>query len=260
MLAAKKSYCRLVLELAGVALLGLWGVDTAGAVATVTYTGISGPPPGDDVSISAPNNVAGIAGQIVLTGVTLSGVTGAPSPFVAWCVDIYDYLNDFGTYTVGTPGSAADHNSALDGLSAANISKIGGLMVEGNNLLKNGLTGAFSSYNKNDVSAAVQVAIWSIEYGSSFAYKINTSGRLNAPGTSNPGSGLGSFGYLVSLLTTDAGTSSWSTIYSLNNNSLNNQELGFVPVPGPTVGAGTPGMALLAFGGLLLWHRRQRAV
>ena len=171
--------------------LGTCGVDVASAT-TITYTGYS-VPYSDGFNITAPNNIAGLAGQIQLTGVSGAGL---PSTVLAWCVDIDHFLQNTGTYTVELPQSPP-----LPMITGSQELKMGGLMVEGNALLAgSALTFNGHTYTKNDISAATQVAIWTVEYGS-LTYSISGS-SLNS----------NDFGGLVSYLTTSAGNTDWQLL------------------------------------------------
>jgi hypothetical protein len=128
-------------------------VDSASAT-TISYTGYSWI--GDDIQILVPNNIYGGAGQITLD--TANG------PVLAWCLDVSTYLLSQATYSVGTPATVS--------LNATQTEVIASLIVEGNTLLAGS---GVSGYNKNDISAAVQVAIWEEEYGASFNYQIDSS-------------------------------------------------------------------------------------
>src|SRR5690348_7623573 len=96
------------------------------------------------------------AGQITLYG---SGPNTGQS-FIAWCMDIYDWLQYSGTFTVkplttaGAPATAGTNPT----LTQAQIGQIGALISYGNANIN-------TNYN---VSAAIQLAIWELEYGSSF--------------------------------------------------------------------------------------------
>jgi hypothetical protein len=127
------------------AALGL--TTTAASAGTLNYTSY-GVTNAQNVHITDPalgvNNEYGGAGQIVL-------YNGSTPVFEAWCVDIQDWLSVSGTYTTGSSPSSA-------GLSPPADREIGALIYAYNtNASVN------SVYN---ASAAIQLAIWQIDYGS----------------------------------------------------------------------------------------------
>jgi hypothetical protein len=94
------------------------------------------------------------AGQLVLSG------TGANAgqTLLAWCLDYYNDLDYRGSYQVGQlNGSGSGHGNPT--LTPTQIGEIGALMLNGDALIN-------TNFN---VSAAIQAAIWSIEYGRSFS-------------------------------------------------------------------------------------------
>jgi hypothetical protein len=204
------------------------------ASATVDYTSYSWI--GDNIHITNPNNVAGGAGQI-----TLQGVTGySSSTILAWCLDIYDFLQGSGKYTV-LGDLSGPHNSPL----------IGGLMQEGNSYIaqaqahSNTLTINNVQYNTADISAATQVAIWSVEYGTFMSDLTSTPNN---------------FTHLVSFLEGNAALNvAYLTLNDADGGPMN-QTLGTLPVPGPILGGGLPGLILAASGVLGWWRRRRSAV
>jgi hypothetical protein len=135
--------------LAGASCTGL------ASAATVVYDGYSWN--GSDITITSPNSISGGAGQIQL-------YTPYKTIIDAWCVDIFTYLGTSGAFQTGP---LTNDSSTLPGgpdtLSTAKIGEIGALALNGDDLL--GSPGATS-----DKSAAIQIAIWSVEYGNDFAY------------------------------------------------------------------------------------------
>jgi hypothetical protein len=78
------------------------------------------------------NGEQGGSGEIILHGTPMGDVA-------TWCIDIFDYLQNSGTYSLGT--------------YASNV--IDALIVNGTPLIA----------SRTDASAAIQVAIWEAEYG-----------------------------------------------------------------------------------------------
>jgi hypothetical protein len=222
------------------------GVGINSASADVSYTSYS--LIGDRVEISAPGEqISGGAGQIQLhltTGSTL----------LAWCLDIYDFLQPSGTYAV-TP------NGPINGVThPADGAKIGGLIVEGNSLVaaNKSLTlhdgGHTYTFTVADEAAATQIAIWSTEYGSNFHYSTSIMPA--------------GFSDLVAYVESHAGTSNYFTLDPDPANCVSgqtkgctnptNQHLGYVP--GPVVGAGLPGIIAACIALIALGRRRRAAV
>ena len=139
-----------LLALTAALFFSVSGAEVASAT-TITYTGYSWI--GDVIHISTPRNVTGGAGQITLTGVVATPQTGFSSTIVAWCLDILHDLTQPGSYTTGGPLSGSPP-------TGSDWSKIGGLMLQGNNLLAQAGPIFVNNiqYTKADVSAATQVA------------------------------------------------------------------------------------------------------
>jgi PEP-CTERM motif len=129
-------------------------LTTPAAAATLAYNDATLSYGYFTINISSPTTISGAAGMIDLW--TASGYVET------WCVDVYDYLQTSGTFNIGTltndsaPISAGGPNP----LSDAQIGQIGALVLNGDALVN----APPSGYTANDVAAAIQVAIWQVEY------------------------------------------------------------------------------------------------
>src|SRR5690349_10812597 len=124
---------------AAIGLLGATGINSASA--DVTYTSYDWY--GDVVNITSPHGVTGGAGQITLH---LNNNT----TILAWCLDVYDDLQNKGVYSVNPNGPINGGNTAQS------PGHIGALILEGNNLIAAHAT--YQSWTTKDISAAVQIA------------------------------------------------------------------------------------------------------
>ncbi len=97
----------------------------------------------------------GGSGQVTLNGITNDGVSGAS--LKTWCVDVYDDLQDGGVF------SSVSQHASTDPL----FGKIDALISHATPQLLG------QDYN---ASAAMQVAIWEVEYGSAVSVSSWTPG------------------------------------------------------------------------------------
>ncbi len=125
-----------------------------------------------------------------------------------WCLDVFTYLLGSDTYQVGPLTIAGAGGSSLNpALTTQQIGEIGALIVHGNSLI----------HTLPDVSAAIQLAIWEVEYAG-FKYTGLNSGAISLAA-----------GYL-----NDVTTQTWVPDYnvSLLTDGPTNQSMGFVtPLP-----------------------------
>jgi len=204
--------CRLVLPVAVAVIAG----TTAASATSFKYSSfnnqIDGELNGEYVTIKTPRSVTGVAGQIELIG---SGPNLGQNLLV-YCLDIYDNLQSTGTYTVSqlTTSGAGGSNPSL---ATTQIGEIGSLIVNGDSLISKASKTAVQA-----ISAAVQLAIWDVEYNNpkkvngksvntttAFTYLGPTSqlpqGTINLANTYvanvEAGGSWDSYNYAVTLLT-----------------------------------------------------------
>ncbi len=116
--------------------------------------------------LGAGSDYVGIAGQIVLT--TDIGTLGT------WCVDLFHDVNIGGSYTY-TPGPLLTDNTGVspatsNPLTSTQIQQIGALAAYGNALMQSAPT----TWD----SAAIQAAIWDVEYGTTATGSANFNTAL----------------------------------------------------------------------------------
>jgi hypothetical protein len=209
---------------------GFFAGLSGASAATFQYSSYSVTNP-QTIDVTSPVQGSGQMGQIVLHG---AGPNNGQT-LLAWCLDVYVYLQNSGTYQIN-PLTTAGSGGSNPALTSMQISQIGSLMVNGNALIQ-------TSPDPN-VSAAVQLAIWRIEYGNSFAY-TNVSPAITA---------------LALMLEGYVKGGQWDcpsctvTLLSLNGS----QTLGYgsvVPLPGalPLFASGLVGL------GLLRWRRNRKS-
>ena len=135
-------------------LLGGASYSEFASAGTVDYSSYSFY--GSGITITAPNEISGGAGQIQL-------YTPSGAVIDAWCVDIFTYLLGSGAFQSGPLTN--DSSPGPIALTSTQIGEIGALVENGDSLLLG--PGASA-----DVSAAIQIAIWSVEYPG-FTYSVD---------------------------------------------------------------------------------------
>jgi hypothetical protein len=244
--------CQITLPLVVALLLG---VNVASASSIYTYSSYTAPGE-QSILILSPTFASAEIGQIDLVGTGASAGTN----IMAWCLDVYTPLLGNGnggsgpfTYNITMPlvpstvalGFGASMSSPSGSLSAAQIAEIGGLMAYGD-----------ANIGMTNVSAATQLAIWEVEYGSSRFRFIGISSATSSLATELIGD-LGSSILLnsnIELFTAGSGEA--------------NQTLGFIIAPTITTTiTPTPlpaALPLFATGigvmGLLVWRSKKRKV
>jgi hypothetical protein len=147
-----------IVNLAGAALVGAIALVAPASAAIINVTDVE-VPYSESVTLSGGTlggpEAIGIAGQILLT--TNIGVLGT------WCVDLYHTVNIGGSYTYVTGPLLTDNSGSSPAtsnpLTSTQINQIEALAAYGN--------GVMLSSPSNPFSAALQAAIWDVEYGTS---------------------------------------------------------------------------------------------
>jgi hypothetical protein len=216
------------------------GTAYAASAGTLSYIGYT--VTGDSITLDTPHSVGGVAGEIHL--ITTSGTIDA------WCIDVYGTLLGSGTFNIspfGAPGLPG-----VPSLTSAQIGEIGALILNGDGLVASPPKGDSAA----DVATAIQIAIWSVEYGttppSGFTYD-SSSVDSTVPG-------------LASTYYADATGGTWKplTAYSAfsytNNLTLtSNQTLAAIVPEPPTWAMMVIGFVGLGLAGYRASHAGHRA-
>ncbi len=167
--------------LAAAACVGAAMASPAALAATIqiSYTGAADfgqGAVGYDTGYLAPNpNSPTTAANVYIGGDSLSSSNtsygfSSAGQFNAWCVDIYHWMVNSYSYTVGTPGDLAAMLTSLRPGPDTGTNRVNQLI-----LLADEVYGSLSSLTD---SAAFQLAVWEIAYGtpgSSGTYQINST-------------------------------------------------------------------------------------
>ncbi|MGA7195782.1 MAG: PEP-CTERM sorting domain-containing protein [Roseiarcus sp.] len=222
---------------------------TTCAASAATFTYADGTITGLQLTFDTPITGTGYAGQIHLSNVDGSGQT-----VDVWCVDLpTDFLTGGGTYGVHPSSYLLTRPNGIPALSLSQIGELGALAVHGDLLVASP-----GSYTSDEVAAAIQLAMWDIEYGSAFTYvALGSPVDTAPPGTSG----------LVGEYLANVGFGNlWGLDYNFAAFSeVGNQVLIWAPEPTVTVLTGTPepstwAMMVIGFAGLgFAGYRRAKA-
>jgi hypothetical protein len=182
---------------------------------------------GQNITLFTPHFANTQAGEIRLH----NNATNAN--LLVWCLDVFDIISLPYTYQVNT-FAAGDVRPGVQVMTAGQIRQIAGLMLLGNTMFSD---------------AAIQLAIWRVEYGALFT--SSASGTLLADSTlamtqSGVGGVLDCSNCVLTVLTDAPANPSQAFGYASVQ----------LAVPGPIAGAGLPG--LLAACGMLVGFAKRR--
>lgn len=226
------------------------------AQAAVNITGISGNPGFRTGTIHysgtgglLANNQTSVAvgvGRIALTGTDT--VTNAPVGFLAYCIDIFDYLKN-GLFSIANftfdPGKAQQLKVLLTN-TAGSIDAVDA----------SALTASQKLNQKTNVSSAIQMAVWEIAFETPGNPYSVTAGDfwMNGSGLTGTNGGISSAQSLAQGYLANINTNAWSQAdpnYALKmlvpHDAANNQTQVFLvstPVPEPATWL----MLILGFG------------
>ncbi len=224
---------------AAINLTGISG-DPGFRSGVINYTGTGG---------ALPNNQSSVAvnvGRISLTGTDTA--TNASVSFLAYCIDIFDYLRT-GLFDIASFSFDAAKEQTLKVLMTNTAGAIGAVDSAA-------LTAAQKAEQKKNVSSAIQMAVWEVAFETAGNPFSTTTGDfwMNGSGLTGLNGGVSSAQTLAQGFLDNINTNTWSHVdpnWSLKmlvpQDAANNQTQVFLvstPVPEPSTWA----MLILGFG------------
>ncbi len=206
----------------------------------IHYTGAGGMLPNSQASVAV--NV----GRISLTGTDT--VTNAPVSFLAYCIDIYDYLKK-GVFSIADFSFDPGKEQMLKVLMTNSAGAIDAVDSAA-------LTATQKVNQKKNVSSAIQMAVWEIAFETTGNPFSMTAGDfwMNGSGLTGDNGGVSSAQTLAQGFLTNINTNVWTQVdpnWSMKmlvpHDAANNQTQAFListPVPEPSTWA----MLILGFG------------
>jgi hypothetical protein len=161
----------------------LLATNCVASAETLTYT--LGTITGQDLTIVTPSAGAG------LTTAGLINLTTASGSVEVWCIDLPNaFVQTGGTYSVGS-SAVLNGSPGVPFLTSNQIGEIGALVKHGAPMVSNP-----GPYTAEQVAAALQIAMWDIEYGASAPDGFTYSAALGSPidaAPPSPGGLVGQF-------------------------------------------------------------------
>lgn len=239
---------------AGAAAMAVAIASAAPAVASPIFVQSStqSPPGAFNITISGLPGANGTYSAGAFTLTASQGTSFNPSQsftFLSWCVDVFNVLTTPKQYNA-SPFVAPSVNNAGSPpsvLTQAQVDSVVGLVLAGNGALTGPNTGIFSTYTDQQVSAAVQGAIWKV---------INPTGTFvsaNAGVNALMATIMSNIGTFETAGAANRGQASWLTATNAQGQITGQGQIAFLPVPVPVPGT----VLLLGFGlaGLLAARR-----